>query len=99
MSRRTLVAVVAGASLLVFGASGGVAHAQSRGAGCMLQGVFKTIPTLKSDTEKIRYTITGKATDCHWSDGAPEPGRRTAAGDSAAGTDSGTTRGPAPLAR
>ena len=27
----------------------------------MLQGVFKTIPTLKSDAEKIRYTIKSTA--------------------------------------
>ncbi len=95
MSRRMLVAVVAGASLLVFGASGGVAHAQSRGAGCMLQGVFKTIPTLKSDTEKIRYTITGKASECRWSDGASESGRFTATGHGVASCTYGTTEGVA----
>src|SRR5205823_11314202 len=93
MWRRTLI-VVTGASLLLFGASSGAARAQPRGAGCMLQGLFKTVPTLKSDPEKIRYTITGTASDCHWSDsGSTESGRFTATGRGVASCSYGTTRG------
>ena len=93
MSRRILIATVAGVCVLLFGASGGVAHAQPRAAGCMLQGLFKTVPTLKSDPEKIRYTIIGTARDCHWSDGGTESGRFTAAGHGVASCSYGTTEG------
>jgi hypothetical protein len=78
---------------MLFGASDGTAHAQTRGAGCMLQGHFRTVPTLKSEAEKIRYTITGRATDCHWNDGGTESGRFTAAGHGVASCSYGTTSG------
>jgi len=98
VSRRAVITVVVTGSLLLSGATGGAASAQPRAGSCLLQGLFKTIPTLKSDPEKIRYTITGTAGDCHWSDGGVESGTFTAAGHGVASCSSGTTEGVAHIA-
>jgi hypothetical protein len=93
-----VIAVVVSAFLLLSGATSGEASAQPRAGSCVLQGLFRTIPTLKSDSEKIRYTIAGTASDCHWSDGNAESGRFTAAGRGVASCTDGTTQGVAHIA-
>jgi hypothetical protein len=92
--RLTVVSIAATALLFAFASSSAVAR-ESQAASCLLQGTFKVHPALKADPAKIRYEISGKATQCHWTDGASESGTFRAAGSGVASCRDGTTRGVA----
>jgi hypothetical protein len=89
---------IAVTALVLASASSSAVARESQAASCVLQGTFKVHPALKADPGKIRYEINGKATDCHWTDGATESGTFTATGSGVASCRDGATTGVAHIA-